>query len=104
MRYLIIFLFILLSACQSTTKSDPSLGEYGRFIHEQTRYLGGSTVKIINLTPKSITFWYKRVYVSLRELSNASQYHCQKIGRSAVLISDEDQGYGGEMKANFYCE
>jgi len=100
----IIVLGLLLSGCASTKAKQDSLGEFGQFFENQTRVFGSPTVKIISLTPKSISFWYKDLYVDLMETTNAAQYHCQKIKLDAVLKKDEDQGYGGEMKANFDCK
>ena len=73
-------------------------------IKQQTRFIGGATVEIISLTPKSISFWYKASYVDLMETTNAAQYHCQKNKLDAVLKKEEDLEYGGEMKAYFDCK
>ena len=100
----IIVLGLLLSGCASTKAKQDSLGEFGQFFENQTRFVGGATVKIISVTPKSISFWYKDLYVTLMETTNAAQYHCQKNNFDAVLKKDENLGYGGQMKVNFDCK
>ena len=100
----IVVLGLLLSGCASTKAKQDSLGEFGQFFENQTRFVGGATVKIISVTPKSISFWYKDLYVTLMETTNAAQYHCQKNNFDAVLKKDENLGYGGQMKVNFDCK
>ena len=101
----IIVLSLLLSGCASPYTKQDSLGEFGQFFEAQTRVLSGrATVEIISLTPKSISFWYKSLYVDLNETTNAAQYHCQKNNLDAVLKKEEDLEYGGEMKAYFECK
>ena len=100
----IVVLSLLLSGCVSPYTKQDSLGDFGQFFEAQTRFIGGATVEIISLTPKSISFWYKASYVDLMETTNAAQYHCQKNKLDAVLKKEEDLEYGGEMKAYFDCK
>jgi hypothetical protein len=107
----IVVLGLLLSGCASerlTGDKDPELGEYGKFITTQKRLIYGSaTVKIISKTPKYISFWSKPLYVELQELTNAAQYHCEKINLDAVIDGEDTAGnyeYASEITVNFLCK
>jgi len=84
----IIVLGLLLSGCTNNTVKETSLGDFSQFFDKQNKRLGGATVQIISITPKSLTFWYTYNYVSLMQVTNAAQYHCQKIKLDAILFND----------------
>ena len=106
----ILVLGLLLSGCETITGPDPSLGEYGKFIEVQTfRHLGSSyrTTKIESITPKSITIFTRPWFVSLQEITNVAQYHCQKNNLDAVLQQPEkeiDWEYDKEATLYFNCK
>tara|TARA_B100000282_G_scaffold274584_1_gene231322 strand:+ start:135 stop:452 length:318 start_codon:yes stop_codon:yes gene_type:complete len=99
----ILCICVFLSSCADTTTQQSSLGEYGQFFEKQTRLYGSPAVEIVSKTPKSISFWFKQVYVKLSEATNAAQYHCQKNGRDAVLVKEEYLD-GAVTKAYFECK
>jgi hypothetical protein len=110
-KAILILLVGLLTSCTTDRLSgdkDPALGEYGKFISEQKRLLyGTTTVKIISKTPKNISFWSKPLYVELQELTNAAQYHCQKIDLDAVIDGEDTAGnyeYANEITVNYLCK
>ena len=99
----IIAIITLLNGCADVTTQQTSLGEYGQFFEKQTRLYGSPAVEIVSKTPRSISFWFKQVYVKLSETTNAAQYHCNKNGRDAVLIKEEYLN-NAVTKAYFECK
>ena len=100
----ILVLGLLLSGCVNNIVKETSLGDFSEFFDKQNKKFGGATVKIISMTPKSLTFWYTYDYVSLMEVTNAAQYHCQKIKHDAVLFKDTQSEFFYEKKASFICQ
>jgi hypothetical protein len=103
--------FFGLSGCIKHTPAgpDPELGEYGKFIKVQTIKEFNkiySNVFIMSVTPKNIIILSTIEWVSLQEISNLAQYHCQKTNLDAILLpppeeEDEDSIY---RKNNFICQ
>ena len=104
MKKLFLGIVVLTMLYCNVSLAEISLGDLKQFFAEPSRVWGSPSVKITSKTPKSIKFWYKNVYVNLGEVTNAAQHHCEKSNRDAILFTEEELGYGGEMKAGFICQ
>ncbi len=100
-----------LSGCIKHTPAgpDPNLGEYGKFIEVQTIKEFNTiypNVYIESVTPKNIIIWSRKKWVSLQEISNLAQYHCQKINLDAILLppQEEEDEDSYDRTNNFICQ
>jgi len=100
-----------LSGCIKHTPAgpDPELGEYGKFIKVQTIKEFNtiySNVFIVSVTPKNIVIWSRKEWVSLQEISNLAQYHCQKTNLDAILLrpTEEEEEDPVHRINNFICQ
>ena len=49
---------------------------------------GNPTVYLLSQTPASIIFTYKTAFVSLSEVTNAAQWHCEKYNKFCGEVTD----------------